>query len=557
MTDRSPQEARSWRKRLTDKESRLQRHPAFFASAAFGLLVVAAGGGCSFGESGIAPPTNRIFLPGGVVADPEADFVYVVNSNSDLRFNAGTVVAVDIALAKLVRDCAEDPTAPACGTVSDPLLQSPRLMCTKTRFSRTEPVADNYCCVDMFDSNILNCNEPQFVQDDATIQIGSYGGPIQLQDFQRNGEAVRRIFVAVRAEPSITFADVTSLTDAAGTHVAMRCTGKHGAPAETLPKNAFCDENWRIRRPGGATPGALALPEEPHVLALDNQRQALFVGHLTVTDNSQVQGGGISAFDVCNPEQDYSSPVRFAGLAHNTFVPSTLSQAVAMLSMGSDPYPLPSPTVVYATSRYSTAVSGMVFLREPASDNADCNADAPRDLTLVPGDHFFSSAFLPNGNDVRGILFYQAKLPDGTKLPRAFVLHRNDADTVANPAGLVLLDRSPLPDGTFSDDPLAILQVCNGPTAMQMHNFGRGDRIFITCYDDGQIYVVDPDALTIAATVDVGVGPTSLVFSPRQPGIAYVASFVNSHLSLIDFRPGSPTENRVIMRIGLPHGFGE
>ncbi len=104
---------------------------------------------------------------------------------------------------------------------------------------------------------------------------------------------------------------------------------------------------------------------------------------------------------------------------------------------------------------------------------------------------------------------------------------------------------------------MGVLQVCNGPTAMQVRDVGSGDRIFVTCYDDGQIWVIDPVALMVTGIIDAGAGPISLVFSPRDKGIAYVASFANSHLSLIDLRPGSPTENRVLLRIGLPHGYGE
>ena len=72
----------------------MKRSPFLAASTFFVLSAVAIGGGCNFGQSGIAPPTNRIFLPAGLIADPVEDFLYVVNSNSDLRFNAGTVVAV-------------------------------------------------------------------------------------------------------------------------------------------------------------------------------------------------------------------------------------------------------------------------------------------------------------------------------------------------------------------------------------------------------------------------------------------------------------------------------
>lgn len=89
-----------------------------------------------------------------------------------------------------------------------------------------------------------------------------------------------------------------------------------------------------------------------------------------------------------------------------------------------------------------------------------------------------------------------------------------------------------------------------------MHDAGRGNRIFITCYDTGQVYVVDPIYMTVTAIIDVGAGPTSLVFSPTEAK-AYVASFFNSHLSVIDFAPGSRTENHVILRMGLPHGYGQ
>jgi hypothetical protein len=518
---------------------------------ALGLLVAAFVGGCSFGESGIAPPNNRIFLPAGMVIDPAGRFLYVVNSNSDLRYNAGTVVAVDLAVS-----CAIRPDLPICQATPSPSPASAFPVCSKTRFSRTEPVGDDYCCRDLVDSNIINCNEPQFIQGDATIQIGSFGGAVVLQDFIRaGGGPVRRLFVAVRAEPSITYADVTPSSD--GAAVTMRCTGDR-LDSTPPPLNAFCEDSWRIRRPGGASPGALEMPQEPHVLALDKGLGALFVGHLTVTANRQLQGGGMSALDICNPEND--NPVRFAGLSRTTFLPASLTQAVATLSPG-DPYPLlhPSPslpqTVLYATARYSSAISGMVLEHPEGASCGDSDKTAPptseaRDLTLIPSEHFYAPAFLPNGADIRGILFTS----DGS---RAYVLHRNDADTISSPAAIEVLDRRRLSDGTTpSNTPITVLGVCSGPSSMQWHNSGRGDRIFVTCYDDGLIYVVDPVALDFSA-IDVGVAPTSLVFSTQDPGIAYVASFFNSHLSVIDLRPGSPTENRVLLRIGLPHGYGE
>jgi hypothetical protein len=412
----------------------------------------------------------------------------------------------------------------------------------------------------MLDSNIINCNEPQFIQSNATIEIGSFGGAVQLQRYLRDpnvptSEVVRRLFIAVRAEPSITYADVTVAdvpVAGGGTNkvVSMRCTGRVKQDGSVQPINPFCDDNWKVRRPGGVTPGAIVLPEEPHVLALDDALGALYIGHLTVTANSQIQGGGVSTLDVSNPQSETS--VVFAGLASlDTFVPVGLNQAVAALSLSPaalslSPVDCTKPDSwlrVYATARYSTAISGMAF-RELAK-GCPLPTEA-RDLTLLPKDSFTSSAFFRNGADIRGILFS----PDQS---RAYVLHRNDSDVAANPAALVVLDRSLQADGTPANTPIDVLEVCGGPTAMQMYK----NRIYITCYDDGQIYVVDPTALVVTSIIDVGAGPTSLVIPPGNTGVAYVASFANSHLSIIDLVPGSPTENHVVMRMGLPHGYGE
>jgi YVTN family beta-propeller protein len=128
---------------------------------------------------------------------------------------------------------------------------------------------------------------------------------------------------------------------------------------------------------------------------------------------------------------------------------------------------------------------------------------------------------------------------------------------MADPPALVVLDRARRADATVPNTAVAILEVCSGPTALQAHDAGRGRRIYVTCYDDGQIDVVDPDLPAVVATIDVGAGPTSLVFPEQDPGVAYVASFANSHVSVIDLKPDSPTENHVVLRIGLPHGFGE
>ncbi len=60
-----------------------------------------AGAGCGLGQTGIDPPMDQIFWPAGLAIDPiDGNWLYVVNSNNDLRFNAGTLIAIDLQKAR-------------------------------------------------------------------------------------------------------------------------------------------------------------------------------------------------------------------------------------------------------------------------------------------------------------------------------------------------------------------------------------------------------------------------------------------------------------------------
>ena len=60
--------------------------------AAAALLVP----GCYIGNQGQDPPTNRLYFPTGLVTSPGRTALYIANSDFDLQFNGGTVVAFDL-----------------------------------------------------------------------------------------------------------------------------------------------------------------------------------------------------------------------------------------------------------------------------------------------------------------------------------------------------------------------------------------------------------------------------------------------------------------------------
>jgi YVTN family beta-propeller protein len=165
-------------------------------------------------------------------------------------------------------------------------------------------------------------------------------------------------------------------------------------------------------------------------------------------------------------------------------------------------------------------------------------------LQLVPGTSFFSSAFYPSGFDIRGLTFTQQGR-------RAYVVHRNSGGR-ENPAAVVAIDRTPDAAGQPVDRAVAEVEVCAGATQMHLHDSGRGPRLFVVCFESGQVYVVDPDLMAVTAVINAGRGPNALTFPGSAPTVGYLTGFGDNNVSVIDLRPGSPTEYQVIQRLGFP-----
>ena len=53
--------------------------------------------GCQASSIGMDPPADQVFYPTGLAVDPRGDVLYVTNGNSDLLYNGGTLMALDIA----------------------------------------------------------------------------------------------------------------------------------------------------------------------------------------------------------------------------------------------------------------------------------------------------------------------------------------------------------------------------------------------------------------------------------------------------------------------------
>ena len=73
----------------------------------------------------------------------------------------------------------------------------------------------------------------------------------------------------------------------------------------------------------------------------------------------------------------------------------------------------------------------------------------------------------------------------------------------------------------------------------------------MTCFEAGQIYVVDPKLPGVVGVIEAGRGPAGLKFS-NDGKRAYVIGFGHNNISVVDLDPGSPTQYHVIHRLGFP-----
>lgn len=467
-----------------------------------GLLAAVVAGGvtaCDFGrgKSGVTAPLDRVFLPAGAAVVNSGRSLLVVNSNSDLRYSTGTVLPLDLQAAAEDRAIAW-PTCPAVDY-------------------RPLKAAGRLCCKDLLDSRVLNCDERPYADTSATVRMGSFGTAPVLQTFVRNGEKVERLLFGVRADPSITFVDATAVAG----RTRLRCTDR----ADGTAVNPKCEGAFKVQ--GGVAEGReVDLPEEPFNLQIDAALGVIYIGHLV---------GGISAMDVCGA--DAGLPPRLAGILFVAYAGQP-SGGVTSITPSSPGNPL---APVFTTARSGFSI-GQVFLQAGDAVNAPCSRMAPRDLSLVAALPASATAFVPRGGDTRGLIYQPSR-------GRAFILYHN---TPGNPAALSRVRVATDDLGRLAFAPAESIDVCAGPSQLLEHDAGRGSRLYVTCFDSGQIYVVEPESMVVAEAIDVGRGPSMLMFDETNKSIAYVTGFIDNNVSVIDLRVNSPTESRVIQRIGFP-----
>jgi hypothetical protein len=532
-----------------------------------GLCAAAA---CSLNQEGVDPPNDTFFYPSTAVADPTLSWLYVANSNADLRYNDGTLVAVDLVSAAADR-AQGGGVLPAAG---GPVLgaSGPTQtwgLCPQEDYVNPLPRSDpEICCWDLLDASILNCDERRYVQAPSTVRTGSFAAGMIWQDYcpdpcnptcmqptapagsvvQPNQPLAGRIFMGVRGDTSLTWADVTltsppsflcgqtsnaSLAECQGdAHRILTATGQ----VLTTEMN------------DNSAP-AVNLPDEPYALQIDPAHGVLYVGHLAGS-TATVDTGGVSLFDVSGTGSGTPRDPAFVAPFPSPFAANS---AGAFGITDLHPHPplgqsIGSPNVMFASSRYIPLVASIgTFGMLPPLACPISNTDVvvePAGDTLNPG---------LVGSEMRGVAFIDPPpppptasnmMPSPAPASRVYALERVPPD-------LVGFDIATDGAGVTTAIPTDFSETCSSPTFLYEHDSGQGLRLYVNCFDTGEIYVFDPSVPTLITTFQIGRGPAGLVFDDLRK-LAYVIGFSDNNLSVVDLAPGSQTQYHVIQRIGFP-----
>lgn len=337
----------------------------------------------------------------------------------------------------------------------------------------------------------LACPEGDFLIDDAGARIGNFASAVTTQDL---GGGKLRLLVPVRGDPSITWMDWDPATRA------LACSTAQGFP--------LCDDAHRLVELTGFE-DAPGLAGEPYGIFADAVGQFAVVSHFA--------SGAVSLID--SPATGV--PTLVDALSVGTRVGMS---GIAGRAPGAD-------DLLYAQSVADDRVFMMTVGRQ-----------AGRPPFLINGGFFFQNGIGSGNNtggigaDSRGIVFR-----DGGD--RAFLVNRS-------PPALQEYDTSIGPTGVPVNRVTATTDICRDATSVAAVATGAGERAYVTCYADGEVYVVDPRAGgSVEATTLTGRGPIASAAVPSRL-LLVVANFLDDSLAIVDLDPTSPFANRVVLRLG-------
>ncbi len=534
--------------------------PSFgVVTALIGLALV---GSCGDGNPGIDPPDNKMAFPSGLLLDPRIDstptgtacntddecgagelcggggqcrasarWLFVTNANSDRRYNAGSLLAID--LDAYWEAAFADPGAvrPAGASVSD--AQPCRRVANLPQ--------------------VVECLEEPFVASDATIHFGNFPGPSTAWDPDPDdGEAM--ILVPVRGDPSITYAELSGGLGGAD-DLRFEC-----GQATDTDGGRKCDDLHRLRFLRN-DPEANRLSREPFRVLVSPQPELplAYVSHQGDQDLTLIALDGLDVGGDGRPAIVHQANLLYNELNLTVSVQGGfgLAQRPCDVDSGNAPNATLGCTrpLVYSGIRWQLAVQSFTAVSHEPLEDQRCVA--PDEIGTVGGIICEPQAEPILRFGFTGLSIQSVGLSPARPLTADIGFSRSGNELYvvqSNPGGLVRIDTSIGVDGEPLDLDVGVVELCSQPTSFVIYDDGGNEYGLVTCYRSGEVFVVDLAALAVVGLSRAGIGPDSMAVDVVRE-VVYVANSLDATVSIIDMGRTSPSRFTEIGRIGLQEPY--
>jgi DNA-binding beta-propeller fold protein YncE len=529
--------------------------------------------GCYSTGEGPTPSVTTLYFPVGMQVSPGGKALYVANSDFDLRFNAGTVAAYDLArMREYLRPlwAPETTTVPAdpclgLGINPTPILQPGACgpydpNAPPDAASSSTPVVRQAAKIGAFATDLLFVCPP--------AKDGLAGGADCTDgssvDLSHPGLAVQgtnpRLFVPVRGEPSLTFFDVD---DDRPTMPGGQGTQSFRLDCDQSTNDGRCGDSHRVGVNAADNDRALTLPAEPFGIAVTDRAEAIVVSH---------QSSGNGALSLFTPQNAADDVLNAKPVLQ--FVYSGLPAATTGIAA----LPIPASATTTPADDAPDYHQGFVVTYREAPE-----ADVFRffdDAAAAPIRPFLTRTSIqplsatPSGRDSRSVAIDHS--PSSERSVCAAGCAPADATCLAGcatiPLDAYIANRAPASllvgqvqraDPKLSTEEVHVFEsvpLAQGPSRVVIGRIRRikdgvpvfEKRVFVICFDARVIFVYDPVARQIDGTIRTGRGPHSLVMDPVEP-IAYVGHFTDSYIGVIDLdQSHAGTFETIVASIGVP-----
>lgn len=547
-----------------------------------GALAVSGVAGCFTLGVGLDPPATELYYPTAILTSPGQHALYVVNSDFDIQYTGGTVQAIDLdgvraCVGRLAFDLnPADPGDPASREA-----MSGKEACADVGLNENDNtvlVPGPCAAIDL--EAPLGClltDDPTTAEVEGAVSgpllktarvIGAFASSAALvqNPAPEDGDAIQRLFVAVRGDPSVTYFDTTNdALDTTGDPYRLDCKQEGDAAI-----GGICPQGSRVGSSPYQSTRLLTMPVEPNGIAASDDGAAIVAVHQTGGTNSATHG---QASLILNP-WGWAPTLEFtlAGLPD-----------------------FPSDIAAIPTSAYVKAMKAggkitdyrpgfLVSFRAAAEVDLirffDDSAGTSRSFLQRVG--AFSILTNSDGSDSRGIAISDAarRACEG-KCDEDLACLQGCVDVpldvfVANrsPASLLVgkLETQLTTSGTGEISSLVetvsmndMVPLSTGPSRVAVGDVldqdgNRSPRAFVISFDSRYVVIYDPAQRRVEAAIRTGRGPHALAFdttpksgSNNGSAFLYVAHFTDSYIGVIDLDTRhAGTYGSMFAAVGVP-----